>query len=136
MPEFTAWIEGPRPGAIASAIEGDIAIHRPYSLDLSPPLITVADMAAGRSAAGLLYQAKGWAATHIPTGSKLQSLYGLIDTRKRLIDWARIIQALEPDAWVVMRSLPHGVNVLPPEYRHVGPTLIAAGRLARDLTAP
>ena len=97
----------------------DIAIHRPFTVRPDTGVIS--------------YQVKAWTASHVPTGTKLQSLlpsYPKAPTLAELKRWARLVQDEAPAAWALMSTFEFGKDRLVGDERVVGTMIIEASRKA------
>lgn len=110
------WDGKPREIEVKAVID-DIAIHRPFNVDLATGVVG--------------YNNRSWTASHIPTGTKLVSLITRRDVKlDELKRWARLVQDAEPAAWAVMSTFEFGKSKLEGDERDVGTLIIAASRAA------
>lgn len=107
---------------VVNAIIDDIAIHRPFTVNLTTGVIEYDDTV--------------WTASHVPTGTKLGSLIAPPwrargrgkNTLAELKQWAQRVQDCAPAAWAVMSTFPFAKNGL------VGDDERAVGRQIVDVS--
>jgi hypothetical protein len=77
--------------------------------------------------------ARGYSASHVPTGTSFDTLAAGLKTQAQLIEWATLIQAMDPDAWAEFDSLPFGLNSFAPDKEWLKDRLVSASKSATAL---